>query len=484
MSYSRTIIIGVLLIFSAQHSSAASGQYDFGIISRDTTFAWSAQLPMYTPSTPGDEVDCSNLPNVFPNGVNNYIYACEPTSPSSSMGWDASSNIVNRFYYDAFGRKVETVMTSFSPMERDVAILQGYDHYGRESECWKAAEFVWDDACANGYVYPDDIQKEAIDFYNDSCPYSRKVYEHSPLARACGELSMGRNWRKNDRNKSVQYLFSEDKLTCIRWEENGDVFCNKGTYKAGDISILKYTDEDGNITYEFIDGEGRKILRRRQCQGIDHDTYYIYDRVGNLRYILPPAFSTYPSFLDEESKEMKDLAYMYVYDDRKRCVKKKLPGCEWACNIYDLGDNLVFTQDGELRKRGEWRFCIYDKNKRPCLEGVCKNHFDINEISELDVSATYTGADFSGYRVDGVSLSTPSLLNANYYDDYSFLDTANEHGSANGLLTSSLTAVLGDESDSRYLTTAYYYDGKGRIVEQVSTNVMGGTDRSVNASIS
>lgn len=562
MSYIKIITISILVMLTAQHSFAANGQYDFGTISRDTTFAWSAQLPMYSPSVslyfktakkmyvsielngtincvqdmsqglniqvgtyrldsqrlpagnyfvsgvvaynildkypyahvqlkfmetlpspskPDDEADYSSLPNVFPNELDNYICAYEPTSPSSSMSRNVSSNIVNRFYYDAFGRKVETVMSSFSPTKRDVVTLYGYDHYGRESENWKAAEFVWDDACDNGYVYPDDIQKEAIDFYNDSCPYSRTVYEHSPLNRSCGELGMGYNWRKNGRNKSVEYLFSDDQLTCIRWEEKGNVFYNLGAYGLGDISVVKHTDEDGNITYEFIDDEGRKILQRRQCQGLDHDTYYLYDKAGNLRYILPPAFSTYPSSLDEESKEMEDFAYMYVYDDRKRCVKMKLPGCEWTYNIYDRGDNLAFVQDGELRKRGEWRFCIYDKNKRPCLEGVCKNHFNVDEISELDVSATYTGANTFGYRVDGMSLTSPRLLNANYYDDYSFLGTGNGHYVANGLLTSSLSAVLADESESRYLTTVYYYDGKGRIVEQVSGNVMGGTDRSLNS---
>ena len=320
----KTEIISVMLMFSAPHSSAASGQYDFGIISRDTTFAWSAQLPMYTPSV------------------------------------------------------------------------------------------------------------------------------------------------------SLYFKTTKRMYVCI--ELNGTINCVQDMSQGLDIQVGTYRLDNQRLPAGnyFVSGVvAYNILNK-----------YPYAHVQLKFMATLPAPSTPDDEVDCSNlpnvfPNGLNLAYMYVYDDRKRCVKKKLPGCEWTYNIYDLGENLVFTQDGEFRKRGEWRFCIYDKNKRPCLEGVCKNHFDINEISELDVSATYTGTDFFGYRVDGVSLSTPSLLNANYYDDYSFLGTDKGYGSANGLLTTSLTAVLGEESQSGYLTTTYYYDGKGRIVEQVSSNVMRGIDRSL-----
>ena len=101
----------------------------------------------------------------------------------------------------------------------------------------------------------------------------------------------------------------------------------------------------------------------------------------------------------------------------------------------------------------------------------------------------------SGYEVEHFPYTLSSLLQVNYYDDYNFTtDTQLAFGlekigkvqydslyinheasliSAQGRLTGTKIKVLDDE---RYLTSALYYDYKGRIIQGRSQNHLGGYD--------
>ena len=75
--------------------------------------------------------------------------------------------------------------------------------------------------------------------------------------------------------------------------------------------------------------------------GDSNDTYYIYDDLGLLRFVLSPSY--------QEEANLEKYGYEYRYDQRGRCVWKRLPGCEYLQLWYDNADNLMFSQDGEQR---------------------------------------------------------------------------------------------------------------------------------------
>ena len=54
--------------------------------------------------------------------------------------------------------------------------------------------------------------------------------------------------------------------------------------------------------------------------------------------------------------------------------------------------NCIFTQDGEMRQRGEWKYTIPDKFGRMALAGICKNQlsYDKKPLGEIAVVASYT----------------------------------------------------------------------------------------------
>ena len=441
-----------------------------------------------------DSTDYASLPNAFPYRASNHIFVTEPTIAVQETSASNASNIVTKLFYDGFGRLVETVGVAASPNRKHVTTLQGYDFYGRKSESWKPAEDIWGDADDDGYIDPECVKDAAIISYKDSFPFSRSVYERNPLERTCGTLGIGQEWRRNGKNETTEYLFNDEQLHCLRWEEQGGTFKNIGYYAMGTVYVTKDTDEDGNISYSFNNHDGKTILKRKLANGLSFDTYYIYDDAQNLRYILPPAFSEYPNTIDETDKDMMDYAYMYRYDDRRRCTEKKLPGCDWVRYVYDRADHAAFSQDGELRKQGKWMFHLYDRQGRICLEGICANNLDPQDTPELDVTAEYTGDGMWGYDIRGIHLVAPTLLNAYYYDDYDVLgtsllgDVADYYKGASieslqgaypakGLLTATLSSVLGvEDENSEVLGTVYLYDEKGRITQTVASNIMGGID--------
>ena len=79
------------------------------------------------------------------------------------------------------------------------------------------------------------------------------------------------------------------------------------------------------------------LLQRWVIGSDNHDTYYVYDNRGNLRFVLPPRIR------DEgiSQDKLDALAYCYRYDSRDRCVWRKLPGCDAVRYVYDKADRLI-----------------------------------------------------------------------------------------------------------------------------------------------
>ena len=76
---------------------------------------------------------------------------------------------------------------------------------------------------------------------------------------------------------------------------------------------------------------------------------------------------------------------------------------------YDDADRLVFTQDGEQRRRGESTFMLYDIHGRECVTGVCGHDIPTGNMISGFALAEYVGAGgaLDGYACSGVTLVSP-----------------------------------------------------------------------------
>ena len=197
---------------------------------------------------------------------------------------------------------------------------------------------------------------------------------------------------------------------------------------------------------------------------------------------------------------MQKYAYIYHYDKYNRCIYKKLPGCDSVYTIYDAADRPVFTQDGEQRKRNEWFFSIPDGFGRVVLSGICKNQpaygAESTPLDTVVVKAVWANEEnpLKGYRLEGITLSSPTVLLVSYYDSYDFLgkngipddatttycETAGygkRYGDdCKGQQTGILTARFTDREYTGFIYSALYYDDRYRVVQRKGNNGQNGTE--------
>ena len=218
---------------------------------------------------------------------------------------------------------------------------------------------------------------------------------------------------------------------------------------SGQLSVIKTTDEDLNVSYTFTDEMGHVVLTRQMKGSETHDTYYVYDDKSNLCFVLQPMY--------QSSANLDLYAFQYKYDGRNRCIWKKLPGAGYMEMVYDNADRLVFSQDGNQRAltSGNWTYYKYDGLNRLTEQGTCTNKVTTSGTNVL-VQHFY---DSYAFR------SQAGFNNSNFPDDAS--------GNGKGALTASVATVLGS---SNKIYTAYYYDIKGRVVKTVQSNLLGGYD--------
>ena len=218
---------------------------------------------------------------------------------------------------------------------------------------------------------------------------------------------------------------------------------------SGQLSVIKTTDEDLNVSYTFTDEMGHVVLTRQMKGSETHDTYYVYDDKSNLCFVLQPMY--------QSSANLDLYAFQYKYDGRNRCIWKKLPGAGYMEMVYDNADRLVFSQDGNQRAltSGNWTYYKYDGLNRLTEQGTCTNKVTTSGTNVL-VQHFY---DSYAFR------SQAGCNNSNFPDDAS--------GNGKGALTASVATVLGS---SNKIYTAYYYDIKGRVAKTVQSNLLGSYD--------
>jgi len=207
--------------------------------------------------------------------------------------------------------------------------------------------------------------------------------------------------------------------------------------------------------------------------GDSNDTYYIYDDLGLLRFVLSPSY--------QEEANLEKYGYEYRYDQRGRCVWKRLPGCEYLQLWYDNADNLMFSQDGEQRKKGIYVFYLYDFVKRQVLQGTTTaiNSSCPSAIVAFNVSDA--GICRSGYSsANDLGLKKEQLLQANYYDNHAFINGQLEKQATSQNLVSnqqaseqyskgSLTGTVCMATDGKPLVSVYYHDLRGQVIASKQT---------------
>jgi RHS repeat-associated protein len=383
---------------------------------------------------------------------------------------------VTASYIDGLGRPLQTVGWQQSPMKMDIVKPFAYDNFGREAI--KYLSYTSDDnsaslkeeAISHGSSYTGS---EHYDFYNtvsdkvadDQAPFSKTIFEASPLNRMLKAGAPGLTWQPdnndyqhNDRTIKKEYLLNvANEVLQITYDPDTRlVIASNGSspryWDTDQFDIVKTYDEANNEVIEYIDLAGHVILKKvMAAAGVYAKTYYVYDRLDNLAVVLPPEASerliTEYVIANATAQDdfLKRWAFRYVYDDQHRMAEKHVPGAEWVYMVYDNRDRLVLTQDGNLRKntsdvdQKKWMFTKYDELNRPVLTGIyvasapySQSAMQGNVDTYYNQLATNGGAWFekfysgTGNVLGYTNASFPVVaaekdyLSVTYYDNYQF----------------------------------------------------------------
>ena len=443
----------------------------------------------------------------YPTNTNPHNYLLEKKYISTS-----GDNTEDISYYDGLGRILQIVQRNASPEGGDLLDLTEYDRNGRDSTYWLPVPFVGN----NGNPRAINDITQHISVYGDNSPFSLKEYDGSPLDRMKALTGPGEAWHSLSKKASYEYLLSSQATEALKVPRYTTGYSNgviailySGLAQANEYWVNKTTDEDGCALFIFRDIDDRIVQTVQlltSATGTEYlRTCYVYDNAGHLTAVLPPMLTNILSngqvWLSNNTPAINQYGYFYVYDMRGRVIAKKLPGADFIYYIYDKGDRLIFSQDGEQRQAGKWAFYLQDIHNRECLTGTCSNSLSPFNASfdNVNVYVTRGGTQSSYYYSiqGGVALASPSFLNVNWWDDYGvpimmqmtqlgFSTPESPYGnhynvSTKGLLTASLSKVLDTSSGTQYLWTTHYYDEKQQEVQCVKTTHLGGIERSFYA---
>jgi len=442
----------------------------------------------------------------------NYVQSrtyLEPVTVSSST----AKQIELVQYYDGLGRPKQIVNVKASPLGKDVVTPILYDGFGRQVLDYLP---VPQQGTNSGAMYPQQTSGyfpvgDPTGVYTGEKPFSEKILESSPLDRLLQQKQVGTAWD----TKPVQFSYDANttgdavkKYTTItNWVDGAtsSVLSQSTNYGIAQLYKNTLTDEDGNVTIEFKNGEGQLILVRKVISDTEKaDTYYVYNEYNQLAFVISPksAMETDPNTV------LGDLCYQYKYDGRGRLVEKKTPGKGWEYMVYDKQDRLVLTQDTILKttttntftKKG-WLFTKYDQFGRIVYTGFFSNTASRSAmqtaINNMNANAgnnetrstipfTLNGIDVY-YTKNAFPTGSMTILSVNYYDTYPSgtpviptqimgQEVLSQDSQNSPVSTKSLpvASFVKNVEDDNWTKNFIWYDKKGRTIGTHSINHLGG----------
>ena len=328
-------------------------------------------------------------------------------------------------YFDGLGRPLQTVQRQITPGSNpaDIVTPVVYDPFGRE--IYKYLPYVASTGNTSDGGFKQDPFTDQANFYQNIYPaqqpaytgeqvyYSQTNVEASPLNRTLKAMAPGNSWAGSGKGDSLQYLTSisadsvqiwtitNDTLTYVDNDLTTNIPASAGYYPAGQLYKTVTIDEQGHAVVEYKDKDGLVILKKVQIGAIPADfsglsswlcTYYIYDYMDQLRFVLSPkavniAYGNGWN-LSADTTTLNELCFRYEFDGQKRMTAKKVPGAGWTYLIYDQRDRLVFTQDVNMRTRSQWLTTIYDGMNRPTTTGMVTYTGDPSQLQQYVTGVT------------------------------------------------------------------------------------------------
>ena len=240
---------------------------------------------------------------------------------------------------------------------------------------------------ASGMYIQDAIQEHRIYYIEHSFPYHENTFESGPSGRPMTSQKPGKAYRDNAKKVTMEYGVNdgtEDIIEFIYNRGSSAAVRYNRFYQAGDLHYTKTTSENEDISYVFSDKFNKTILHRKVSNGIDHDTYFIYDLKDSLVCVIQPEGSaSVPDMFEFNDSFCNNYCFTYTYDGRGNIIEKTVPGAGREVMVYDQRNRLVLYADSELLSIGKYKYIIYDLMDRVTHEGYSSLTTSLGDIRTL-----------------------------------------------------------------------------------------------------
>ena len=449
-------------------------------------------------------------------------------------------------YIDGLGRPLQEIQQNWSPDFRDRITPFVYDSKGRNyRQFLPVLHNGPSGSFRENFLTQENLYNaESLSFFKDAWPYTEITYEPSPLNEPISVLEPGQNWKNSNRSKKYNRTTNQTgsaigQELLIAWEVSAQTglpirkiinsnMVKDGYYSTGALEIQSVKDEHGYETRTYRDQFSRIVLKK--IQAVENpslndplhwlQTYYIYDALGRLRFILQPELvkTLVQSNRNPSASEIYTMGFRYRYDALGRVVVSQEPGKDSVYMIYDHRDRVVLTQDGNQRNSSpyRWTFYKYDALNRQIATGLKDTLALLSQKAMQEVVHTFyrtkiwalpyerfigfSTSNLHGYSnrsypivTNGAGADPQRYLKVIYYDHYQFLSGLKNPGAFipneisgstpasqtfSGVETGNKVKVLdgGLAGGFTWLATVTYYDRDIRPIQIQKDNYRGGVD--------
>ena len=307
---------------------------------------------------------------------------------------------------------------------------------------------------------------------------ARESFGYDGMGRMIRQTKAGREWKNKPANLTYVTNGRTDVKRYATLSPIDNAPVENGYYDAGTLTGACVANEDGIKVTTYTNAFGKKVLERR---GNDNDTYYVYDCYNRLRLVLMPKI--------QSEYDLDKYAFQYRYTLSGNLIYKKLPGCAPIEYVYDKNDRCLSVQDGELKKKGLYRFMLYDAVGRMVVQGLSTTKPDGAGEATVTLDENGGGMGQTGYRIlndASLNLTVKAIEVVNYYDNYRFA-TGSYAVHFSGLTTPSADYARGRLSGSvvlasngELLGSVISYDQQGNVLEIQKRGLNGCMERVTN----
>ena len=448
-------------------SAVTFGSYDVPGI-----YSVRARLSGWTDATYGNVVISSNASS----GLGGANYILERTYTTDNGG-NFRADVT---YLNGFGLPEQEIALQGAPDGRSIVTPVVYDLMKRPDA---TVNLPFPYQLQNGRYLEEAVQRQREYYAEDSHPYETNTFESGLEGRLISSQKPGAIYRENSRKVTVEYGVNNgtEGVMDLRYSSAGSVpvIIRDGVYGKDRLRLTMTVTEDCDTSYVFTDIFDKTVLTREVTDGINHDTYYIYDLKDRLVCVIQPEGSAQVGTSFTFSGQFcSNYCFTYTYDERDNIIEKQIPGAGKQVLAYDLRNRQILYADAKMMEAGKYRYTIYDAMDRVAQEGYSSLNNSIATVR----AAQMTNVPLTSFLTDPMVTRTLS-----YYDgtveppltipgasraDKQEIDFTHCHTlpATEQIFEEPHVEGIGLVRGNRVRTKAYFYDSKGRMALMTETD--------------